>query len=480
MVRLKKLATTINTGLFSEYQLSQKALVRETSKDQPGLFKLSEEDIVKAVNAACKKFYDNGITHVSLTDGDRYSHIAIVNYRDYRRNEESDQIFSINSINGMYYISTGLYCGVVNLGDNLPQIEIRTGYSDVLFKRMLNYCCGIYADTNITEKSEENISIYSLLVQYLFLVSLRKVVAQSIPQKYVLKKDRGYTIRGNVDINQYINKDLLAFDKKISHCYSEQLEIQPIVDVLYTALKSCTILKAEALLPYLGQYEKCLKSMYSGTRPSKRIINSIDKDKCLNNSLYSKYKLPLKYAKILLNHNDLESGNVKSTSGVSGFLIDASLLWEMYLLNLMRIYLKNWDIESQCEISFYDNTFFGKNNYPDFVLRNRNTGKVYVFDAKFKRMEYDNGDIDNEDIRQLHAYSYYFVLKEGLNFAGAALLYPTRQSRQKRTNNIDNMYGIEGSNAKFGVFAVKDPSANETISENEAQFINELKAFIDD
>jgi hypothetical protein len=94
-------------------------------------------------------------------------------------------------------------------------------------------------------------------------------------------------------------------------------------------------------------------------------------------------------------------------------------------------------------------------------------------------MAYDNYDVDNDDIRQLHAYSYYFHLTEGDRFAGAGLIYPTKMDRPQDSNNIDNIYGVESTNNKFGVFSIKDPAEGETIAENEEKFIRELKSFLE-
>ncbi len=42
------------------------------------------------------------------------------------------------------------------------------------------------------------------------------------------------------------------------------------------------------------------------------------------------------------------------------------------------------------------------------------------------------------------------------------------------------MFGIENATDKFGVFYIKDPSGDETISDNEEKFISELKEFLGD
>ena len=473
MGKVEKLTTYINTVFFS-YDDSRKILLNNSKFKS----KLDNESKGKELNDVCKKISNSNINVVYLKNMDKNIHIAFSDYSEFRRHEQDDSlIYKVDNFNGNYSISTGIYCGIINLGDVFPKLEIKIGYSDMFLKRMLNYCCGIYVDNNVSGESENNESIYSLLIQYLFLISLRKVAVNDIPKRYVYLKERGYNIQGNIDIESYINQDLFSIDKKITYQYPSHLEIQNIVDVLYTALKACNINRNNKFMPDLSRFERHLGELYSGRRPTKRIINNTLKDKCLYNSLYSCYKKPLEYAKILLDNNDLNFGNSNKIQGISGFLVDASFLWEMYLYNLLKFYLTDWQIESQCEISFYDDAFFAKKNYPDFILTNKNTGKIFVLDAKFKMMNFENGDVDNDDIRQLHSYSYYFSLKEKNFFGGAALIYPTKA--EPKDNNIDNMFGIKDINYKFGIFSIKDPSDSKKIVNNERCFIDKLKEFIE-
>ena len=472
MAKSKQLATVINTQFF-DHTLSRQKLL-EKSVDFEG------NDQAAQIDKECKKIIDAGLGTAFLPDDSRFFHIAFSDYFAFRRKEEQNSlVYRIDNYHGEYTIETGLYCGVINFVDKLPKLEIQTGYSDTFFRRILNFCCGIYADTNVSNNSRESESIYSLLIQYLFLISLRKVIGKAIPKKYVELRDRGYDIKGNVDIEEYIRNDLLSFDKKVTYKYSKRLEIQSIIDVLYTALNCCQISSSEGM-PNLLAFREHIKNLYSGTRPSKVVVNNILKEKCLSNRLYADFIKPLEYARVLIKHNDLNADGDGKTSAVSGFLVDSSFLWEMYLYNLMKLHLPEWEINSQAEISFYMNTFYNKSNYPDFVLRHKRTGRIFVLDAKFKRMNYNGVDVDNDDIRQLHAYSYYFHLTEGDCFAGAGLIYPTKMDRPQYKNNIDNIYSVESTNNKFGVFSIKDPAEGESIAKNEQKFITELKHFLGD
>ncbi len=480
MANVSKLVTTTNTAFFdfgvSRGILCGKTLSAENARKKPKAEGATEND----VDESCKALALHSLIAATLKDKGEYFQIATPDYLSFKREEdEGGLVFKIDSrSNGQYTVSTGLYCGLINFGGKLPQLEITTGLSDVFFRRILNCCCGIYVDSEPKEGSNKSHSIYGLLVQYLFMVSLRKVASKAIPKKYVTLRERGYNVKGNVDVNEFARHDIIRPDKKLTYAYQSRLEIQPIVDVIYCALKRCKIKGANAILPNLSSLERYFGDLYSGVRPSRKTISSIRKERCLSNSLYADFKRPLEYAQYLLRDEDIGGGNGKAKS-VSGFLVDSSFLWEMYLYHLLSDNLEGWEVDPQRPISFYEDTFFSKTNYPDFVLTNRSTGAIYILDAKLKRMEFQGRDVDNADLRQLHAYSYYFCLKYKDNFRGAALIYPTNKNKPEGLKNQDNIYGITGTNQRFGVFAIKDPSEKETMRGNETNFINELKEFLE-
>lgn len=476
MTKVEKLITEVNTELIGNFKDAHNKVVEKSEFKKNCTFKDKEN----AINYACAKIPLMEMTSEVFNKEKGLKLISFTEYSDLKRNngcieENPKLIYRIKQRDNDYAIMTGLYTGIINVGKY--QLEIKTQYSDLFFRRILNFCCGIYVDINISDSSSNRDSMYSLIVKYLFLVSLRKVAEANLPKKYVYKKDRDYSIRGNVDIERYINYDLFASDKKNSFIYPERKNIKNIIDVLYIALKYCRM--DEDTLPDLLNIRNYLSENYSGIRPSKFTVNNILKDKVLKNSLYSNYKKPLQFAQYILNQRELNKGDSKTSNCVSGYLVDASLLWEMYLYNLMKIHLKDWEVNAQEKVHFYAQTFYAKNNYPDFVLRNRESGDIVVLDAKFKKMEYNGLDVDNDDMRQLHSYSYYYHLKYGDSFKGAGLIYPAKQHKPENKDNVDYMYGIDGLFQKFGVFTIKDPSEGENIMENENKFILELKLFID-
>lgn len=425
-----------------------------------------QKNIIDTLRKACNDINPGRVMARSL--GTDNSEFKLVKFSGYNRKPDDKKAIVYSVENGC--IMTGLYCGVINFSDENPPLEIRTEYSDTLVMRMINRCCGIYASESPKSNSSVNSdSIYSKIVQYLYMLSLGKVIKLLVPQRYKYIKDRGYNIRGNIDINAYVNHDIIAKDKKVSFVYPERREIQPIIDVLYAALKCCR-LSVNSTLPELGGYESYLGSIYSGRRPSRKMIKDIQKEKCLKTGLFSVFKRPLELASVLLENEDLNMFGEDSSSGINGLLMDSSFLWEQYLEDLMVRYLDNWSVDSQSEIDYYRKAFYHKTNRPDFILTNNQTGQIFILDAKFKRMIFRGSDVDNDDIQQVHCYSYYYLLRYGSKFRGTALVYPSRIDQKKEEDLSKKafyakMFGTEYASEvetmaffdqKFGILTLKD------------------------
>lgn len=264
------------------------------------------------------------------------------------------------------------------------------------------------------------------------------------------------------------------------------MTITPIVDVLYEALKQSVKDGIGKVIPNAKSYEMYLKGLSSGKKPTRMMIRSIDKERALNNSLYSEFRRPLRLAKVILSQNDLNNSKGDNTLSMGSKLVDVSFLWELYLVHLMREKLGGeWEIDTQSEIKMYENTFFSKSNYPDFVLENKSSGDIYVPDAKFKTMNFEKLDVDNHDLQQLHSYSCYFRIKYGGRFKGAGLLYPTKKKDSEKNPTISPLFGLSEEKAeamRFGVFALEDIKIgenNEALYENENKFIARLKGFLE-
>ena len=133
--------------------------------------------------------------------------------------------------------------------------------------------------------------------------------------------------------------------------------------------------------------------------------------------MFAHFRQTLEYAEIILKDLDLKSQK-EAKHETYGYLFDISQLFEIYLEKLLAQGLNDWKVYSQEKIKLYQERFYGRNIYPDIVLKNNE--KVIVLDAKFKKMTMNSQDLDRSDFYQIHTYMQYYG--ENLLFGG--LIYP--------------------------------------------------------
>ena len=314
-----------------------------------------------------------------------------------------------------YFVQTGLFAGVVY--HKGCEFNITCDYGEVFLNRMLNFLNNIYIDTAQTAAEKKNkANTFQHILCYLFIHALERASTLGLPKAYQQKRQHDYKMRGALDMKAHIKQDI-PFMGKISSQYRELNEIQPIVDVLYLA---CEKLKkafgVDALKPVMNIYQQ-LKIQYSGKYFTQLTLQNAKNHKVLNNPMFAHFRQTLEYAEIILKDLDLKSQK-EAKHETYGYLFDISQLFEIYLEKLLAQGLNDWKVYSQEKIKLYQERFYGRNIYPDIVLKNNE--KVIVLDAKFKKMTMNSQDLDRSDFYQIHTYMQYYG--ENLLFGG--LIYP--------------------------------------------------------
>lgn len=98
--------------------------------------------------------------------------------------------------------------------------------------------------------------------------------------------------------------------------------------------------------------------------------------------MFAHFRQTLEYAEIILKDLDLKS-HKEAKRETYGYLFDISQLFDIYLEKLLAQGLNDWKVYGQEKIKLYQERFYGRNIYPDIVLKNNE--KVIVLDAKFKK-----------------------------------------------------------------------------------------------
>lgn len=368
-----------------------------------------------------------------------------------------------------YIVQTGLYAGVLFYKG--CKINITTKYGDAFLKRMLNFVNDIYIDNEqVKAKKDETENQFLFVIAYLFIQSLEKSAVLGLPQHYQKHQERSHKVRGSIDFNDFLKRDI-PFQGKLTSTYRERIYVQEIVDVLYLALRKLERIFGKEIHSRLLGLSQLLKQQYSGKSASYQTLQKAKAHQTINNQMYSGFKKVLDYAEIILLDNDLMPDNEKQQMTTTGYLFDIAELYELYLEKLLSRNFPDWVVSGQEELSIYQQQFFKRSMFPDLVMKHK-SGKVVVFDAKFKKMEMLNKDIDRADLHQIHSYSGYYQK----NLIASGLIYPLSKQLDIHKSQSDTLYGNDNNEVRFivdGVFVHENQTIKELI-ENENIFVKRI------
>ncbi|SFQ15548.1 5-methylcytosine restriction system specificity protein McrC [Parafilimonas terrae] len=375
-----------------------------------------------------------------------------------------------------YIVQTGLYAGV--LFHKGCKINITTKYGDAFLKRMLNFVNDIYVDNEqVKAKKDETENQFLFIIAYLFIQSLEKAAVLGLPQHYQKHQERSHKVRGSIDFNEFLKRDI-PFQGKLTSTFRERMYVQEIVDVLYLALRKLERIFGKEIHSRLLGLSQLLKQQYSGRFASYQTIQKAKAHQTINNPMYSGFKKVLDYAEIILLDKDLMPDNEKQQMATTGYLFDIAELYELYLEKLLSRNFPDWTVSGQEELLIYQHQFFKRPMFPDLVMKHRPSGKVVVFDAKFKKMEMRNEDVDRADLHQIHSYSGYY--KNYLKASG--LIYPLSKEINTDISHSKSIYGIDDNQVQFiidGIYVSENHSMQELIK-NEEAFVGRLSSIIND
>jgi 5-methylcytosine-specific restriction endonuclease McrBC regulatory subunit McrC len=203
--------------------------------------------------------------------------------------------------------------------------------------------------------------------------------------------------------------------------------------------------------------------------------------------MYADFKRTLTFAEIVIRRNTVLPDKSKDAKNkASGYLLDIASLWEVYLEHVLREGLNEWDVSAQEVLNLYNGCFFERPNYPDLVLRKKDdpSSKVVVLDAKFKKMQFRNTDVDRGDLHQIHSYAGYYR-ENGDMVVLCGLIYPL--SLENPVKNKEKLYGLDKPKTLFvidGIYKGKkskqensqktDDNAGESTEDENSEIPEEL------
>ncbi len=401
--------------------------------------------------------------------------VKIFNFKSKRIFEQDEErlilkLYSKEKAEKEYFIQTGLYAGV--LFHKGCKINITTKYGDTFLKRMLNFVNDIYVDNEqIKAKKDETENQFLFIIAHLFIQSLEKSVVLGLPQQYQKQQERSQKVRGSIDFNDYLKRDI-PFQGKLTSTFRERMYVQEIVDVLYLALRKLESAFGKEIHSRLLGLSQFLKQQYSGRFVNYETIQKAKTHQTINNPMYRSFKKVLEYAEIILLNKDLIPDSEKQNLATTGYLFDIAELYEIYLEKLLSRNFPEWFVSGQVEIPIYQKQFYRRSIFPDLIMKHKTSGKIIALDAKFKKMETQNKDIDRADLHQIHSYSGYYQK----DLIASGLIYPLSKQLNIDKSHSDTLYGNDNNDVHFvvdGVYVYENQTMEELI-ENENIFVNRM------
>jgi 5-methylcytosine-specific restriction endonuclease McrBC regulatory subunit McrC len=434
-------------------------------------FGYSRQSDLKDLNITLSDFKSKNIQILSFFDS-----------KDDKRDDE-ELIISIKKDEDKYTAKTGNFIGKFTF--NGLDIEIGSRFSEEFLKRMLNFANDVYLDdVDVAGEKAKELDFSRFIIFYMFVQKLEKAFLLGLPKAYTTIKHHDIKVRGKIDINRFIKHDI-PFRGKVSSTSREQKEIQEIIDILHKAVS--IISKSSFSTKNISHIKTHLKQHKSNRFVSNETFTKALNSKALQNPIFAPYKSVLKYAKMIINLDSLENNN-KGKEKTFGFVIDVSKLFELYLIKLLRLHFGNeWEVIHEDEQRVYKDNFYARRMFPDIVLKKDN--KVMVFDAKYKRMKFDEGigdgkygDLDRSDFFQIHTYMSYYQ-NNGDKVIAGGLLYPMEGDFEK--NKCHSQGWLGNSEVKFIVDGIvlskedtdtdKKLSEKQLIKSREDDFIGRLE-----
>lgn len=359
-------------------------------------------------------------------------------------------------------IKTGNLMGFIGNGTTKVTITSRFARnSETKDDYFLHYLLQKVLSLNIVDMkySADNLGEFDLLI-YMFPSLLKKACAQGIVKQYQTFKQNDSNVKGSIDINRHIQKNIL-FNGKIAYKNRNFTIDNPITELIrhtieYIKTKSI----GEAILSNDYETIECVRIIQDATQNySKNNLQRIISDnlKQFVHPYYTEY-IPLqKLCLQILRHEKMNYSQNKNEA--YGILFDGAWLWEEYLSTILTGRGLDF-IHPQNKAGLYGiSVYSGNKRYPDFY-RGRQTSPDlrdgnFVLDAKYKHLEIIKSkeilesSFSRDDLHQLITYMHILPSDFG------ALIYPLDKTSGEDTRSRKRQ--LKGYGGQIWTIGVKIP-----------------------
>lgn len=343
------------------------------------------------------------VANVHLFGGKEYDHNTRDNFID---------VIGWNPEN--FAVQTGNLIGFVKTQD--ISIEISSRFGNKFLLKLISYSDGFLEMPDYGSVSTNGFSEW--IAVFLWKSALKKAFRLGLPKQYVNKSEDLIKIRGNIDINDYINRQ--AREGKYLCNYREHDYNNPVNRLIYYVFNRLNT-KHNSLILDCFRIGGAFASGTNGCLPN---LSDALATKRVTNPYYNDYNRVIELSKNILRSNFGDISN--SENNTSAFLFDVSMLFEFFIRKVLVRH--GFNLLQKDDKQFRTSRGLGNDNdyhlKPDIIV---DYGDSFgVFDVKYKNFDFTYG-VKREDLFQLHTYVGNLMNHKTVSSCG--IIYPIHQSR---------------------------------------------------
>ena len=393
-----------------------------------------------------------------------YSNNSVFHFLVNGRNKEEDMPFAqwLRDANdeNKWKLFAGRWVGSSTIKDKKSYtIKVFPRFGDTSLFVLLDELFSINVLNNNSEWDKLTIdSLLHKLIPFIWAKKLGNANKYGIPHTNVDVLHKGSGVKGRL----LVRKSILPFLKQ-SEVISATREKQVDATICRIILRAYDILKRKMdknIRQKLNDNAfNALLNFENANIPQTHIALK-QYENIRYKSIYESWRDVVNFSWQIIQNHDFSQKESDQNKGF-GMFVDMAEIWEMFLRSKLQRAFPDWDVSSP-EIEVYSTTFFKRKIIPDIVMRHGND--VMVFDAKWKRMQFNGYDVDRGDFFQIHTYIQYYQ-QQGLNVIAGGLLYPISEIEERRIGAQEKLFGSIIGTTTFivdGICFGKEPEENES------------------
>ncbi|MBT7817599.1 MAG: hypothetical protein HN566_12760 [Polaribacter sp.] len=311
----------------------------------------------------------------------------------------------------------------------------------------------------------------------LSIIWLNKLAAANkfgLPRTNVKESYKGHFIKGRINIR----KSIVPFlhNKQIVSDYSSKQYDEVIIRILNQAYN---IMSSNFATNIPENAQDAINKMSSFSSSLSNRVSLSEYKNIQYKSIYQSYKDIVDFSwKIINNKSSYMSTDFGHNDGF-GLFIDMAEIWELYLEKVLKKHFDGWEIDTQSEFNIYDNPkmFYHRSIRPDIIMRKRKGNKIVVFDAKWKKMDFEYNDFDRSDFFQINTYIAFLKTEDPESeVVCGGLLYPFTKEISVDNSHAKNW--LNNSETKFIVDGIQMKKNDEEYEYKTQEFIDRLKQIL--